>query len=187
MSRRFYLPGAGFVVLVVGWILVIGFLLWGVSTPLLDRVWQMNQRMEHEGFQGLENDEVEDLEEAIARHPDLGRQILGNRLVRLVEPSIKRWCALSKQHLVFSEDWAENQVLVIDADFAPEVFPVELHLVGAGLDNTIELVAPGPAVIPLSFAEGEGPVLVRALLSAEMTDGPWRGLKFTARPQEVDQ
>ena len=185
MKRRFYLPGAGFVVLVAGWVLVFGFLGWGFSTPLLDRVWQINQRMEHADFQGLEEDEVADLEEAIARHPDLGRQILGDRLVRLVEPSIKRWCALPEQHLMFSKDWAENQVLVIHADFAPEAFPMELHLVGAGLDNTVEIVAPGPAVIPLSFAEREGPVLVRARLSAELADGPWRGLRFSARPQEV--
>lgn len=185
MSRRLHLPGAGFVILVVGWILVIGFLGWGFSTPLLDRVWQLNQRMEHADFQGLEDDEAADLEEAITRHPDLGREILGNRLVRIVEPSIKRWCALAKQHLVFSEDWVKNQVLVIDVDFAPEMFPLELRLVGAGLDNTIEFVAPGPAVIPLSFAERGGPVLVRARLGAEVADGPWRGLKFSARPQGV--
>ena len=185
MSRRFYLPGAGFVVLVAGWILVFGFLGWGFSTPLLDRIWQINQRMEHADFQGLKDDEVADLEAAITRYPDLGREILGNRLVRIVEPSIKRWCALPAQHLVFSEDWVENQVLVIDVDFAPETFPMELRLVGAGLDNTIEFVAPGPAVIPLSFAERDGPVLVRTRLSVEVADGPWRGLRFFARPQEV--
>ena len=95
MSRRVSLPGAGFLVLAVGWSFVLGFLVWGLSTPLLDRVWQLTERMQQADFNGLDDDEVRDLEDAVAAHPELGRDILGRRMIRVVEPTTQRWSSLA--------------------------------------------------------------------------------------------
>ncbi len=185
MSRRFSRPGAGFVVLTGGLILVLGFLVWGLSTPLLDRVWELGVRMQHADFEGLEDREVEDLEEAVARYPDLGREILGQRRIRVVEPTTQRWCALGRQHLLVSEDWRGDQVLEVQTDLVPEALPLDLHLEGPGVNEVLEIEVQGLRSIPVQLPPGDGPSLIRVRLDPAPAAGSGRGIRFIGRQPEV--
>lgn len=184
MSRRFPRPGAGFVVFTVGWILVIGFLIWGFSTPLLDRIWQINERMQRADFAGLEDSEVADLEAGIARYPELGREILGRRELRIVEPTSQRWSALGRQHLLISENWRGEQVIEVETDLSPDALPMELSLEGCGVHEVLEIEGSGLVQIPVQLLPGDGP----ALLRVRMDPSPGkqgRGVRFEARVPEV--
>jgi len=188
MSRRIPRPGAGFVILAAGWILVIGFLVWGLSTPLLDRIWQLTERMQSADFAGLEDDEVEDIEEAIAVYPDLGREILGRRVVRIVEPAQQRWSALGRQHLLVSEAWRGDRVIEIRTDLAADALPLDLRLEGPGVDETIEIEVPGLIDLPVNLPISDGPILLRVRLDpAPPAAGSGRGIHFDGRVPEVTQ
>ncbi|MFH1532845.1 MAG: hypothetical protein ABIK09_19145 [Pseudomonadota bacterium] len=186
MSRRIPRPGAGFLVITVGWILVVAFLAWGLSTPLLDRVWRLTERMQAAAFRGLTGDEVADLEEAVGAHPDLGREILGRRVVRIVEPAPERWSALGRQHLLVSEGWRGDRILEVQTDLPPDALPLELHLTGPGVDETVEIEALGVIGIPVQLPTTAGPILLRVRLDpAPPASCPGRGLHFDGRVPEV--
>jgi hypothetical protein len=187
MKRRFPRPGAGFIVLAVGTFLVVGFLVWGFSTPLLDRVWKIMTRMEQAEFAGLEPQEVEDLERAIERYPELGRDILGQRQVRIVEPSAQRWSVLGRQHLLVSEGWRGAQILELQIDLSPDALPLEVHLRGPDLDETVEVEESGVVEIPVDLAASDGPILLRVHLDPAPDADAGRGLRFDARVPEVSQ
>jgi len=184
MKPGFSPPGAGFVILVIAWGLVIGFLWWGASSPLLDRVWRMTQRMQHADFRGLTDEEAADLEEALRRHPDLGREILGARAARIVEPATRRWCSLPLQHLVVSEEWSD-QVLVVETDLVPDALPVELRLDGPGVAALLEIEEPGEVTVPLAPSTGSGPVMVKVRLFPAPDPSAGSGIRFSTRPGEV--
>lgn len=185
MSRRLPRPGAGFLILAMGWIFVVGFLGWGFSRPLLDRVWELTTRMQHADFDGLTDSEVEDLEAGIARYPALGRDVLGRRPVRIMEPASQRWCPLARQHLLVSEDWRGPQVLEVSVDLVPEALPVELHLQGPGLEETLDLEAPGTVEVPVDLPAGAGPILIRVRLEPAPAAAAGPGIRFDGRVPEV--
>lgn len=185
MSRRIPRPGAGFFVLAAGWILVLSFLTWGLSTPLLDRVWELTTRMQHVDFDGLSDRESEDLEAAIARYPALGRDILGNRTVRIVEPTSQRWNALARQHLLIAEDWRGPQTLEVSVELVPEALPVELRLKGPGLDEALEIEAPGTVEVPVDLPAGATPLVIRVRLEPPPGTAAGRGIRFDGRLPEV--
>ncbi|MBM4372007.1 MAG: hypothetical protein FJ098_10165, partial [Deltaproteobacteria bacterium] len=164
MSPRFPPPGAGFLLVVAGILGAAGFLGWGFSTPLLDRVWSLLQRTEIAGFQGLTDREADHLEAALARHPSLAQELLGNRAARIVEPSEERWCALARQHLVVSSGWRGKDRLRISLEVGEEALPVSVRIRGPGLDEELGFEEVGAQELSLPL-EGHGaPALLRVSL-----------------------
>jgi len=187
MRARFPRPGAGFIILAISLVLVVCFMVWGFSTPLLDRVWEIMVRMEQADFAGLEPGEVEDLEAAIEHYPDLGREILGRRPVRVLEPAVQRWSVLEHQHLLVSETWRGEQLLELQVELSPDDLPLVVQLRGLGFEETVEVEAPGLVEIPVELAPGDGPGMLRVALDPAPGAESGRGLRFVGRIPEVSE
>lgn len=77
-------PSAGFIFLVVIWLLMTGFFVWGFAEPDLDRVWWVEQRHRQGDFESLSNDDKAAMQRSLERHPELAetlrKQGLGDQL-----------------------------------------------------------------------------------------------------------
>jgi hypothetical protein len=75
-------PGGGLILLVLTCAVTLGFLLFGLSTPRLDRVWRLAAELKLGRKHPLSSDDFQLLQEALCDHKKLAEDFLeGRRLV----------------------------------------------------------------------------------------------------------
>ncbi len=86
MNRAYRaLPGPGFVILFLACAGSAGFFAWGLARPPLDQAWRLQIRVEL-GERLLRAGQRQELDEVLARHPDLADAWLEDRAIGIVSP-----------------------------------------------------------------------------------------------------
>ena len=89
--RRFTPPSLGFCLIVLTYLLTAGFFAWGLSTPPLDRVWQLHHQLKTGDLYALGRDDRELLEAAMARHPELAQALLSSGQIGIISAHRDGW------------------------------------------------------------------------------------------------
>jgi len=90
MSRRGWVPGGGFVLLIASWGGLAWFAAWGLQEPDLDRVWWILEQADL-GTAHVTWEDAELLERCIARNPEIALDRLGGKPVKLLERTSGGW------------------------------------------------------------------------------------------------
>ncbi len=102
MSPANLRPSAGFLLVVFSYSVLVAILVWGFSTPELDRVWLITQQMHRRSFAGLSANDVQTLRTALLHYPTLPRAFIGQSAIGFVEPTSDGWMSLPRPYVVAS-------------------------------------------------------------------------------------
>jgi hypothetical protein len=146
-------PSAGFCALVIGYAACFAFLGWGLSTPPLDRVWQLHHELKIGRTSALSVADHELLAAALRRHPRLGEALLGAGHIGVISAQRDNWVETAEVTLVRTPQ-ARAEQLSVELPPPPEPRPIEVSLSGAGWQRALpsegksELVFDLPPVPP---------------------------------------
>ena len=87
------LPSVGFLAVCGTYALVVAFFGWALSTPALDRVWWIDHALKTGKMRRLKPDDRTLLAGSLARHPGLGRALLGGRAIGILSENTDGWIA----------------------------------------------------------------------------------------------
>ena len=161
MSRvRPLRPSAGFVVLTGSWVLLASLLAWGSSQPPLERVFEVQQRMQLPTFSALTPEELETLTASFGRHPALVADFIGSRPAGFLETTDGGWLEHSRAHLLIRPNPEAPLRLTFYAAAPAPAYPLSLALVGSGMQERLTLESREPLVLELP--RGKFPALTLA-------------------------
>jgi hypothetical protein len=191
-------PSVGFCALVIGYGACFAFLGWGLSTPPLDRVWQLHHELKIGRTRALSADDHELLAAALRRHPQLGAALLGAGHIGVISAQRDNWVETAEVTLVRTPQ-ARAEHLSVELPAPPEPRPVQVSLSGSSWQKTLpsegasELVfdlppaPPQPELLTLRLLGG-APLHEPAELGVRVRFDPpeARGSVAAARPRDGD-
>jgi hypothetical protein len=170
MNRgRWRLPSMGFVLLAAAWTLLVAFLAWGMSTPRLEQVWQIQQRMQQPGFAGLGQSEVQTLERSLDAHPELAQALIGGSEVAFVEPTRGGFMRLPRAHLLVKRGATRLRVWV-ECRAPGAAYPVRVTFDGGSLSRELSFERNERLSFDLCAADRSAPLLLRMRVDCAKPD-----------------
>ena len=172
-----YRPGSGFLLLVAALAGGVGFFAWGLQTPPLDQVWQMQVELKIGDRDALSRGEMEMLQATLARYPDLADHMLEGADSGLISASVGGVVDRGYAYFV-RKTAATDSVLVVSsttrASLEVEVSTIAEHDLGVAIGDhplkwPLPQNGPFPQLIGVHLArpkEGSAP---RSPASAEST------------------
>lgn len=165
-------PGGGFLVLLATALVAVIFFAWGLSTPPLEQVWQMQTELALGVRKPLSPSERRLFAAALLEHPELADGMLGDRLVGIISMNhdglIESGCAF-----LVARKPEERQTVQIIATHIQGGDPVPIEVTSPGVcqRGVVSSDAPFVAAIP---GDGAFPRLI------EVRFGPRTALKKRA-------
>ncbi|MBW1810988.1 MAG: hypothetical protein JRJ87_22555, partial [Deltaproteobacteria bacterium] len=90
-SRKY--PSLGFIVICLTYAFTIGFFIWGISTPDLDRVWTIHHELKIGKMKKLKGNDRKILQASMQRHSYLARALLRNQQIGIISENSLGWIA----------------------------------------------------------------------------------------------
>jgi hypothetical protein len=170
MSRgRWRLPSIGFVVLVAAWTLLFAFLAWGMSTPRLQRVWQIEQRMQQPGFAGLDEAEAQALAQSLDSHPELAQALIGSKEAAFVEPTRGGFMGLRRAHLLIKPRATALRIW-LQCRAPQATYPLRARFEGGSVSRQLSFERDERVSFDLSPTELAAPLLLRMSVDCATPD-----------------
>jgi len=159
-------PSAGFLLLVVSCSLLIATLVWGLSTPELERVWLIMQGMQRSGFRSLMAEDVKRLEVALTHYPTLPRAFIGRASVGFIEPTHEGWINLAQPHIIRSGLSANKITLDIECQAAASSYPITIALENNAGRRELRFTANGHQSLELQLAQPAAPEIIPVTITS---------------------
>ena len=117
MSRAHpWRPGAGFVLVSVTLLGMIVFFAWGLDTPPLDEVWQIQMKIQLGEGRHLSKRELVLFQNALTRHPEIARNILEDRDYGIISAQEGGFVDIGYAYLIRA---TENSPTVLQMEISP--------------------------------------------------------------------
>lgn len=129
MTRR---PSIGFCLVVFTYGLTVAFFAWGLSSPPLDRVWQLHHELKIGRVYDLSSDDGELLLSAMLRHPRLAAALLGSGEIGIISAHRDGWIDTPSVTIVRTPRSSAVTGLLLDIQTPPQHIPYDLELHGRG-------------------------------------------------------
>lgn len=156
-------PSVGFCALCLSYSACFAFLGWGLSTPPLDRVWQLHHELKSGRTQALSIADHELLASALRRHPRLGDALLGAGPIGVISAQHDGWVETAEVTILRTPQ-ARAEHLWVELPAAPEPRPTQLSLSGAGWQKTLPSENASALVFDLPPAPPQPELLTLRLL-----------------------
>lgn len=148
MKRRFTPPSLGFCAIVATYLLTVGFFAWGLTTPPLDRAWQLHHQLKTGAVYALEAEDRELLVSAMARHPSLAEALLPSGQVGIISAHRDGWIDTPEVTIVRTPRSVARSI-VLDVQTPPEHLPYRIHVRAGHERRTLEMKARGELRVEL--------------------------------------
>ena len=182
--RRFTPPSLGFCLIVLTYLLTAGFFAWGLSTPPLDRVWQLHHQLKTGDLYALGRDDRELLEAAMARHPELAQALLSSGQIGIISAHRDGWIDTPEVSIVRTPRSLARS-LVLDVQTPPEHLPYRIQLQAGTWQRSLEVKTRGPLGIELPPAPPVAQLLTLKLEGAGLrADSSSLAVRITFEPAE---
>ena len=159
-------PSAGFLLLVVSCLLLVSTLVWGLSTPELERVWLIMQGMQRSGFRSLMAEDVKRLEVALTHYPTLPRAFIGRASVGFIEPTHEGWISLAQPHIIRSGLSTNKITLDIECRAAASSYPITIALEKNVGRRELRFDADGRQSLELQLAQPAAPEIIPVTITS---------------------
>lgn len=146
---RWQRPSVGFSLVVVTYALSIAFFAWGLSTPPLDRVWQLHHELKIGRIYKLPKEDRTLLLDAMRRHPALAGALLDAGQVGIISAHRDGWIDTPHVTIIRTPRSPASQRLLLDVQTPPQYIPYEIEIDGSGWERELEVYARGPLSVEL--------------------------------------
>lgn len=179
-------PSIGFCLVCLTYGLTVAFFAWGLSTPPLDRVWQLHHELKIGDVYDLKEEDRELLAAAMARHPNLGPALLSVGEIGIISAHRDGWIETPIVTLVRTPRAGGVTRIVLDVQTPPQHIPYTVALAGHGWRRQLKIVERGRAQIDLPPAP-EAPELLLLKLEGKglRPDPSSLGVRVTFDPPEA--
>lgn len=160
------LPSPGFVAVVVTYLAVVSFFVWGLATPPLHRVWEIHHLMKIGELYRLDRDDRALLEQAMQEHDELARDLLDGHELGIISEHLDGWITTPMATLLRTADSAALEQLEIDVQTHDDLLPLEVVVRGSSWEVERVAAKRGRVVIPLPPPE-DGPEIVEVELGGD--------------------
>lgn len=152
-------PSLGFSLVVATYVLTIAFFAWGLTTPPLDRVWQLHHELKIGRIFKLAKDDRRLLIDAMREHPALASALLDAGQVGIISAHRDGWIDTPHVTIIRTARSPATLRLMLDIQTPPQHIPYEIEIDGSGWEREIEVQQRGPLAVELP-APGGAPELI---------------------------
>jgi hypothetical protein len=142
-------PSPGFCLMVLTYSLTLAFFAWGLTTPALDRVWQLHHQLKTGAVYALTPADHELLVTALGRHPALAEALLSAGRIGIISAQRDGWIDTPEVTIVRTPRALARQRILLDIQTPPEHIPYQLALSGPGWQRDLEVRARGTLALDL--------------------------------------
>jgi hypothetical protein len=142
-------PSLGFSLVVATYALSIAFFAWGLSTPPLDRVWQLHHELKIGRIYKLSKDDRRLLIDSMRQHPSLANALLDSGQVGIISAHRDGWIDTPHVTIVRTPRSPAALRLLLDIQTPPQYIPYELEIDGSGWERELSVQARGPLAVEL--------------------------------------
>jgi hypothetical protein len=152
-------PSPGFCLMVLTYSLTLAFFAWGLTTPPLDRVWQLHHQLKTGDVYALTHTDRELLVSAMARHPALAEALLSAGHIGIISAQRAGWIDTPEVTIIRTPRALVSQRLLLEIQTPPEHMPYRVALTGPGWRRELEVRARGTLTLDLPPPSGEPELL----------------------------
>lgn len=142
-------PSLGFSLVVATYALSVAFFAWGLSTPPLDRVWQLHHELKIGRVYKLSKDDRQLLLGAMTEHPALANALLDSGEAGIISANRDGWIDTPHVTIIRTPRSPAVLSLVLDVQTPPQYIPYEIEIDGSGWERELSVQARGPMKIEL--------------------------------------
>lgn len=132
------LPSAGFVLIVLVHCAAAALLIWGFSTPRLDRVWTLHHQLKIGDVSKLKDDERQLLERTLVDHSTLAKALISRGDIGVISANRDGWIETPFVTLVRTGD-ARTREILLNVETSPEHLPFKVEFEGKGWQRVLEV------------------------------------------------
>lgn len=165
-------PSLGFSLVVLTYGLTVAFFAWGLSTPPLDRVWQLHHELKIGKIDDLDRADRELLLDAMARHPALAAALLDEGELGIISAHRDGWIDTNHVTVIRTPRSGHPARLLIDIQTPPQNMPYELEISGTGWERELDVKGHGSLIIDLPPAPSTPELITLELDGPRLRDDP---------------
>jgi hypothetical protein len=176
-------PSLGFSFVIATYALSVAFFAWGLSTPPLDRVWQLHHELKIGRVYKLSKDDRRLLVESMREHPALASALLGAGQVGIISAHRDGWIDTPHVTIVRTPRSPAQLRLLLDIQTPPQYMPYEIEIDGSGWERQLEVQARGPLALELPAPPAEPELISLKIKGDELRADPTSiGVRLTFDP-----
>jgi len=142
-------PSWGCLAVCATYVLVAAFFIWGFSTPDLDRVWTLHHELKIGKLLKLKAGDRALLEECMARHPRLARDLLDNEEIGIISAHSEGWIATPTATILRTTNSEKYRSLILEVQTPRDLLPYRITVRGRGWKKTQKVDEQGRLEIDL--------------------------------------
>jgi hypothetical protein len=183
---RWQRPSMGFSIVVLTYGLTVGFFAWGLSTPPLDRVWQLHHELKIGRIFKLEKENRKLLLSAMARHPALAAALLPSGQIGIISANRDGWVDTPHVTIVRTPRSTATVRIVLDIQTPPQHIPYEIEVDGTSWEQELTVEERGVMHIDLPPPPATPELVTLKLKGDELRADPSSlGVRVTFDPVEA--
>jgi hypothetical protein len=165
------LPSIGFVLFVLIHVVAVGFLVWGFSTPRLDRVWTLHHQLKIGDVSKLDQKDHALLEGSLADHPTLARALISRGDIGVISANRDGWIETPFVTLVRTGD-SKTTELLLNVETSPEHLPFKVELEGKTWKHVVEVTERKEYAVQLPPPSGKAEIIVANVKGKRFKNDP---------------
>lgn len=184
MKPRFTPPSVGFCAILLTYLLTASFFAWGLSTPPLDRVWQLHHQLKTGDVYALAAPDRQLLISAMERHPELAQALLSSGQVGIISAHRDGWIDTPEVTIVRTPR-SVARIILLEIQTPPEHIPYRVQVMARDWQRTLEVSARGTLTVELPPAPSVAELLTLKLEGAGLrADSSSLAVRIRFEPSE---
>jgi hypothetical protein len=169
---RLQRPSLGFTLVIATYVLSISFFAWGLSTPPLDRVWQLHHELKIGRLYKLSREDRQLLLSAMADHPSLAAALLDSGQAGIVSSHRDGWIDTPHVTIIRTPRSPASLRLVLDVQTPDQYIPYEIEVDGNGWEKQAHVEARGTLTVELPPPAAQPELITLKIKGKELRADP---------------
>jgi hypothetical protein len=179
-------PSLGFCGVILTYGLTLAFFAWGLSTPPLDRIWQLHHELKIGQVYDLRREDRELLLAALARHDKLAAALLSSGEIGIISAHREGWIDTPSVSIIRTPRSSAVTGILLDIQTPPQHIPYDVELHGLGWHQKRRIEERGLTRLALPPPSAQPELLTLALLGKGLRADPSSlGVRVTFDPPEA--
>jgi len=182
---RFSRPSLGFSIVVATYALTVAFFAWGLSTPPLDRVWQLHHELKIGRLFKLSKEDRQLLTAAMQQHPSLAASLLDSGQAGIISAQRDGWIDTPYVTLIRTPRSPASLKVSFDVQTPLQYIPYNIEIDGAGWERKLAVEARGTLVVELPPPPPQPELIIIKIKGDELRADPASiGVRITFDPPQ---